>query len=30
MRELGDTAIVSSMIGLVSVAGIFCIYITYL
>ena len=30
MRELGETTIVNSMIGLVSVAGIFCIYITYL
>ena len=30
MRELGETAIINSMIGLVSVAGIFCIYITYL
>ena len=30
MRELGETTMVNSMIGLVSVAGIFCIYITYL
>jgi hypothetical protein len=30
MRELGETTIINSMIGLVSVAGIFCIYITYL
>ena len=30
MRELGETAIVNFMIGLVSMAGIFCIYITYL
>jgi len=30
LREFGATAIVNSMIGLVSVAGVFCIYITYL
>ncbi|MDC0122818.1 hypothetical protein OAI32_00780 [Gammaproteobacteria bacterium] len=30
MRELGETAIINSMIGVVSVVGIFCIYITYL
>jgi len=30
LREFGETAIVNSMIGLISVAGIFCIYITYL
>jgi len=30
LREFGETAIVNSMIGLVSVAGVFCIYITYL
>ena len=30
LRELGETAIVNSMIGLVSVTGILCIYITYL
>ncbi|MDB9813147.1 hypothetical protein OAC45_01645 [Gammaproteobacteria bacterium] len=30
MRELGETTIANSIIGIVSVAGIFCIYITYL
>ena len=30
MRELGETAMINFMIGIVSVAGIFCIYITYL
>ena len=30
MRELGEPAIINFMIGMLSVAGIFCIYITYL
>jgi hypothetical protein len=30
MRELGETAMINFMVGIVSVAGIFCIYITYL
>ena len=30
IRELGETAMINFMIGIVSVAGIFCIYINYL
>ena len=30
MRELGEAALIYSVIGILSVAGIFCIYIAYL